>query len=198
MVRARLQHSAEFDYQVERHNAAWPDHVARTNVTAGLIAWLQPRSILDPACGDGSIVLVADRIRPIDRIVLNDISVPNRVAIEREVSARKGSLPMITSIDAMAMLAREEHFDAVVLTEFLEHLPVPELVLAAARERAFYLVASSPEMRPGQVDNNPEHLWMFDGDGYYQMLKEAGWNPFHKTHMGFPGLEYDFQVWVCK
>lgn len=202
-MRAKFER-AEVDHQYERHNSEWMDHVARENVTAGLIAWLKPRSVLDPACGDGGIVLLADRIHPIERMVLNDISVPDRLYLEKVVSGRGRTLPVITSIDAAVLLARgttletSADFDMVVLTEFLEHVEDPDEILRLARQRATYLIASSPEMRPGQVDRNAEHIWMFDGEGYDQMLQGAGWHPVHKTHMGFPGFDYDFQIWVCK
>jgi len=183
-----------FDYQVKRDNKQWIDHAARTNVTASLIAWLQPQSILDPACGDGSIVLLADRISSIGRIVFSDISRPNCVYLSGyglpHVEVRCQSIE-----DA---LSSEEHFDVVVLTEVLEHLRDPDSVLQWATKRATYLIASSPQMREGQVDENPEHVWMFDGDGYLKMIRAAGWEPFHRTHMAFPTLMYDFQIWVCK
>lgn len=197
-MRKRTNSSPGFDYQVERHNSAWPDHIARTNVTAALITWLRPNSIIDPACGDGSIVLLADRIWNIHKVVLSDISRPNYVYL-KNYGVPHIEVECVPILEALrARLDVPLGFDVVVLTEILEHMDDPVAVLKAARDRASYLVASSPEMRPGQDDHNPEHLWQFDGDGYFEMLREGGWNPFHKTHMGFPGLEYDFQVWVCR
>jgi hypothetical protein len=38
---------------------------------------------------------------------------------------------------------------------------------------------------------------MFDGDGYEQMLIEAGWATKHKTHLTFRS-DYNFQIWVCE
>jgi len=190
---------AEVDHQYERHNSTWVDHVARENVTAALIAWLKPSSVIDPACGDGGIVLLADRIHPIGKIVLNDISKPDYDYM-REATAGLSHVEVECASAEDAMRARVEMplgFDVVVLTEFLEHVEDPDAILRLARQRATYLIASSPEMRPGQVDSNAEHIWMFDGEGYDQMLQGAGWHPFHKTHMGFPGFDYDFQIWAC-
>lgn len=194
-MRERTSASFGFDYQIARSNDSWPDHIARTNVTAGLIAWLKPASLLDPACGDGSIDLMADRMYPIRKMVLADISVPSISQLKDR------SLPPTVTLkvsDIDEVMRTNERFDVIVLTETLEHLEDPDGVLRRAHEKAAYVVASSPEMRSGQADNNPEHLWMFDGDGYFQMLQGTGWHPFHKTHMAFPGLEYDFQVWVCR
>jgi len=200
-MRIKLEREGEVDHQYERHNSEWMDHVARENVTAGLITWLKPRSVIDPACGDGGIVLLANHIRPIGRMVLNDISVPSTDYLRRQVVGMEGVEVECASIEE-ALRARFEMplgFDVVVLTEILEHMEDPDAILKLARDRAAYLVASSPEMRVGQSDaHNIEHYWQFDGEGYRQMLVESGWTPFHKTHMGFPGFDYDFQVWVCK
>ena len=193
-MRQRLEREP-FDYQVERSNDAWLDHQARTLVTGSLIAWAKPDRVLDPACGDGSIVLASMKHHNPRRVLLSDVSIPS---ISRMID---GGLPAqveakVADIDET--LATNEQFDVIVLTEILEHIYDPVAVLSRAKEKAQLLVASSPEMRPGQDDPNPEHLWQFDGDGYQQMLEEAGWGPIHKTHMGFPSLEYDFQIWVCK
>ena len=194
-MRQRTKSTTGFDYQVLRSNDSWCDHMARTNVTAALIAWMLPASVLDPACGDGSIVMLADRIKPIDRVAFADVSKPNCQAL---ISRIVGYGRSIWSEDIHDTLRRDEHFDVVVLTEVLEHLEDPDEVLRMARSRGDRLIASSPEMRAGQQDDNPEHLWQFDGEGYLQMLMDAGWQAIHKTHMGFPWLQYDFQVWVCR
>jgi hypothetical protein len=159
-------------------------------VTAGLIAWLGPSSVFDPACGDGSIVLLANDLNRIDRILLRDISQPGCDAIPRKENVE-------VQVGDIMSSEWDEEFDLVVLTEVLEHIEDPDRILRLARRRSKFLVASSPEMRIGQFDRNVEHLWMFDGDGYVKMLMDAGWLPFHKTHMGFPNSDYDFQIWVC-
>ena len=64
-------------------------------------------------------------------------------------------------------------------------------------------------MLPGQIEYNPEHLWAFDGDGYREMIVEAGWTPYSKTHLSFDkpvmvpvegvpvDMSYNFQIWVA-
>jgi 2-polyprenyl-3-methyl-5-hydroxy-6-metoxy-1,4-benzoquinol methylase len=190
-VREYLGQRGSVDYQVARTNSRWPDHVARSFVTAGLIAWLKPDSVVDPACGDASIVRLANRHWPIDRIVLGDIGSAN-------VAEAKRVLPAAECIvgDAMEILDSVD-VDLVVLTEFIEHVEDPDALLRLARAKGKRLVASSPEMRPGQRDNNPEHLWQFDTDGYRVMLEGAGWVVSQRTFLSFPS-EYDFGVWVCK
>jgi 2-polyprenyl-3-methyl-5-hydroxy-6-metoxy-1,4-benzoquinol methylase len=193
-MQLRLQRDGVIDYQVERHNSQWPDHVIRSNITGALIAALEPSSVIDPACGDGSVVLAAHRIRPIPMVHFNDLSDPNVEALRPHLEPDW----LIEVNDVFDSLSWQDHFDVIVLTEILEHIESPMDLVKEARRRSSYLVASSPEMRVGQVDNNPEHLWQFDGDGYYKLLADAGWQPFQKTHLAFPEREYDFGIWVCR
>lgn len=194
-MRMRLRARSDVDYQVARSNEMWPDHVLRTLTTAAHIAWLKPPKVIDPACGDGSIVLAAHRLQPIEHAMFGDIGRANILSVKR-----MSPVGWVTEVGDVVDLLRAQpiaSFDVVVLTEILEHLEDPVAVAREARRVGRNLIASSPEMRPGQTDSNPEHLWMFDGDGYREMLIEAGWVPSQKTFLGFPASMYDFQVWVC-
>lgn len=206
-MRARLQREP-FDYSgVTRSNSEWPDHRLRTFVTASAIAWLEPQSLIDPACGDGSIVLESQELRRCLTVALNDVSPPNMVRVKAEIDSRfpdPDYVWLISSTDAAFSLGADyrqsldiETFDVVVLTEILEHVADPDALLRLAAMRGNYLIASSPEMRPGQIDHNPEHVWMFDGAGYEQMLNEAGWKVLQKTHLTFRS-EYDFGIYVAE
>jgi len=193
-MRTRLDRSP-VDYQVLRTNETWPEHTLRTFVTAGSITWLEPQSVIDPACGDGSLVRTAHSQRPIPYAVLSDLS-------RKNVQAMKPWLPdgWGTDVDdALALLGSQinDSYDVVVLTEVLEHLVDPDALLREARRIGKYLVVSSPEMRTDQIDSNPEHLWMFDENGYRIMLEGAGWEVGPKTKLSFDSM-YDFQIWVCK
>ena len=192
-MRTRLSGRGSVDYQVTRTNEEWPDHVLRTLVTGSHIAWLKPMSVLDPACGDGSIVKAAAQLYPFSKALLNDISRPNIRALSLNPHWEADTADVY---DALCNQP-DDSWDVVVLTEILEHLDDPDAVLRQAKRVGLQLVASSPEMRPEQVDNNGEHLWMFDGDGYRQMLVDSGWNPYQKSFLGFPLLKYDFQIWVA-
>ena len=199
-VRQRLVRQSEFDYtNVARSNDQWPDHRLRTLVTASAIAWVEPRSVLDPACGDGSILTAALRLRPIDHVYLNDISTPNidtlKIAAGLTLAMAGAKLSNLPAQELLETITGE--VDLIVLTEILEHLDDPDALLRLAATKARFLVASSPEMRPGQVDQNPEHLWMFDRDGYRGMLAKNGWRIVQYTHLNFPS-EYDFQIWVAE
>ena len=197
-MRKRLHPTDSPDYQVARSNSEWPEHVLRANITGAMIASLTPSSIIDPACGDGSVILAAHKIYPILRAVLSDVSAPNMLGLQTCVDAHL--TPYQTELATLSIeqiLTRKVPYDVIVLTEILEHLPDPDTILRLARKRARSLVASSPEMRPGQEDWNPEHLWQFDGEGYEQMLVEAGWRAIQKTHLTFR-TTYNFQIWIAE
>lgn len=196
-MRQRLIARSEYDYtNVARSNDSWPDHQLRTLVTAAAIAWIKPQSVIDPACGDGSIVLAADRQYGIERAWLSDLSQPSIAGlVERLEGAHPNWSMAQTPIGRALEIAGE--YDVIVLTEILEHLWNPDQLLKDAAKKARYLVASSPEMRPGQVDVNPEHQWMFDRDGYRGLLGGNGWAIRQYTHLNFP-YEYDFQIWVAE
>lgn len=194
-MRTRLERSGSVDYQVRRSNDAWRDHQARTLVTASLVAWLKPTRAVDPACGDGSILMTADRLYPIQHAHFGDISEPN-IAHLIGATGYKGRGWSFRMADAIATVSEAPPSDVIVLTEFLEHIEDPDRILSLAKSKARYLVASSPVMRDGQVDDNPEHLWMFDRAGYQGMLVKAGWNVQQYTWLAFPTM-YDFGIWVC-
>lgn len=180
---------------VGRSNDEWPDHRMRALVTGSMLAWMRPDTVLDPACGDGSVVKVAHHLLEtsggIQLVVLNDAGQPNIEAMEWLPPTWESGVR-----DLHETMTDERPFQVIVLTEILEHLEDPDLILRLAADKAQRLLVSSPEMRSGQVDHNPEHLWMFDGEGYEQMLNEAGWKVTQKTHLTFRS-EYDFQIYVA-
>lgn len=193
-MRTRLDHPP-FDYQSApaRSNFLWRDHTVRTFVTGGIIASLAPDTIMDPACGDGSILAAAYDLRPFKMAYLGDITDKNgKICGMFPASGLRWQRGTIErSLDAFPKV------DVVVLTEILEHLDDPDKVLKLARAKGSQLVASSPEMRPGQIDDNPEHLWMFDRAGYRDMLVGAGWQPYEYTKLEFE-TQYDYGIWVCR
>lgn len=192
-MRVRLPDREPVDYsQADRATDTWPDHRLRVAVTGAIVAWLKPNSVLDPACGDGAVVRAAWEHWPYGAVTLGDASEPNIAGIRLW---KPGPWAAVVA-DATDLLAATDPVQLVILTEFLEHVPEPEVILGLAREKATQIVVSSPEMRPGQHDINPEHLWMFDGAGYEQMLVDAGWKSVQKTHLTFRS-EYDFQIWTA-
>lgn len=206
-MRERLDHPP-FDYtQHERDSSLELTNQGRMLVTAGLVAWPKPETVVDPAAGEGTVVFEAYKLHPF-RAILGDISLPN---YHKLVAGKPpGAEWHIHNTSIENTIRRAAGADMIILSEILEHLEDPDAVLRLARENAELLVASSPEMRPFQADNNPEHLWKFDGVGYREMLEAAGWHPYSKTHLTFrPRTKqeddtlmveignYDFQIWLA-
>ena len=191
-MRERLVRESEFDYNVLRSNEQWDDHRLRTIVTASTIAWLKPQTVLDPAGGDGSILAKADLMYDINRIIFGDISSKNC-----EYVKQYGWETHCDDVDDTLEDHDSSGIDVIVLSEILEHLENPDRTLQLAANAGHKLVASSPCMREGQYDDNPEHLWMFDAEGYQTMLETNGWNIIQDTRLKFL-TTYDFQIYVCE
>jgi len=197
-VRLRLPARAPFDYQVRRDNYVWPDHVLRVQLTAALISWFLPETILDPACGDGTIVAAANRVRPIVGAHMADISMPNFYHVGTTMRPFLPENLTCSHSSIEETLNEGKFFDLVVLTEILEHVEDPVAILRMARKCAKYVVASSPIFVDNtRIDENPEHLWQFDAPGYSEMLVEGGWDPitFIPVTLMPPQFIYDFQIW---
>ena len=186
-------------YQVVRDNRTWVDHILRTYATAAMVAWFEPKSVADPACGDASIVRYADTIRQIDSIHLADISEPQMQNIKFGVWAMS-RIPETRLYTGrwQETLSQMPHVDLMVLTEILEHLEDPEELLRAAREKAHHVVVSSPidESYPG---GNHEHVWSFSRDSYKELLIRSKWTPYVYQELVFTDerYPYNFQVWGC-
>jgi hypothetical protein len=173
----------------------WVEHAVRLHLIAGMMATVPGTSMMDPAAGDGSLEHMATLLRPWGHILVGDISKPN----VEQMRARYGHRAEwhFGEGDISAIIEDGPRVDLIVLSEILEHLEDPDAVLRLARGRADTLIASSPVMRPGQVDPNPEHLWQFDEAGYIGMIEGAGWERKHSALLRFPTM-YDFQIWVCR
>jgi 2-polyprenyl-3-methyl-5-hydroxy-6-metoxy-1,4-benzoquinol methylase len=191
VTKRRLRDGTSVDYQVIRDNFVWADHVLRLLATAGAVAWLKPSTVLDPACGDASIVEHAHALYPIEHAYLYDISRPQIANLKPTMSHTKGALDIFE--------LQWPTVDVVILTEILEHVEEPELLVRRARDAGKYLVASSPIDESVDV-NNHEHLWAWGVYGYRDMLVAEGWKPKAYTEVAFPhsGYPYTYQIWICE
>lgn len=187
-MRRRLAEHAPV-YAAVRDNFAWQDHAMRALMTGGIIATIAPETILDPACGDASILEAAFRHRPFTKAYLYDVSIP-------QVKHLRPTFPCETHQgDIMDVLATDGQVDMIVLTEILEHLEDPDRALRLARLKADFVVASSPIGDP-EDGRNHEHLWAWDEADYEEMIRDAGWTPIVKVIVTYPGQPWNTQIWV--
>jgi len=195
-MRRRLYPDRVVNYRtLVRDNLNFTDHVQRTLVTASCIAFTGAETVCDPAVGDGTVMEAAHRLRPIKKAWVSDLSEPNINRLSVSFPHQKAAIDIATALRSLP-----EKVDTIVLTEILEHLEDPDEIVRLAREKATWLVASSPVEEPEGVVN-PEHLWSFGRDGYREMLVSGGWVPVTYTETLFPDdprLYYAFQVWACR
>ena len=92
------------------------------------------------------------------------------------------------------------HVDVFFLCETVEHLDDPDSVLKLIREKADYLVLSTPNSF--QWDENPEHYWAWDKEAMGLMLGDAGWQrrEYREANAWDDWTRvngYCFQIWGC-
>lgn len=189
-MKVRLR-DAPASYDGTRDNFVSGNHAMRTLICGSMIATIAPMTILDPACGDASIVEAAHRQRPIEYALLGDISKRQIKSIAPTFSHRA------EVADLLELMDRPGRFDLVVLTEILEHIEDPVMALRLARMRADFLLASSPVGDPEERANH-EHVWAWDEAGYELMLRDEGWDPRAKLLLTFPGTPWNNQIWLAR
>jgi len=181
-------------YNSVRSNLDWADHAVRTLVTGGLIAWLAPDFVWDPACGDASILEAAYRLRPFRQAFLADISAPQIEALNPSFPHEK---VVEDVVHAEFFVAAAFKNNCLVLTEVLEHLEDPGATLRQAREAFGALVASVPIGDP-EHGGNHEHLWAWDEAAFEAELRETGWEPAVTVTVQLPGVGGNSQIWVAR
>lgn len=176
-----LVYSAPYDHT---HH---PDHLLRVAVTAELAKWVVMKhgvtSVADLACGDGAVLdSLADLIPRANRHYAD--LVPNFEA----------SGPIEQTVRYVPPVG------LMILTETLEHLDDPDLVLNLARMKAGRLVLSTPvgTLR-AQVDENVEHYWSWIRDDVEAMLTAAGWavEVYQEIDFRPAGSLYSFGLWAA-
>lgn len=170
-------------YPEQYDHTRWPDHIQRVEATLDFIHAMttsgQRRIVADLSCGDAEI---ARRIEGTKLLLLGDYvandAYPYRGRIEHTIK----------------LLG---YVDLFVLSETIEHIDDPRQLLTEIRQRASYLVLTTP--LDEQDDGNPEHYWGWDEDGIHDLLEQSGWTP--REHMIFvpegPQVYYSYQMWLA-
>lgn len=87
--------------------------------------------------------------------------------------------------------------DAYILSETLEHVNDPQLVLTLIRDKAKHLVLSTPLECWG--DTNAEHYWAWDQAGVEELMTNAGWTvkAFDFVDSRTYGEPYLYGIWIA-
>jgi hypothetical protein len=166
----------------------WPDHVIRVQKTVELaVRWVierNVRTIVDLSCGDGAILDgIADLTFEPHSFWYGDVN--GNTGIELDYVG-----PIEKTLDLI------DETDMFVLSETIEHVHAPDLLLSRIRRRSKMLVMSTPVGE--DTDGNPEHYWGWDVDDVREMLMCVGWNPLECEVLNtkVPGA-YVYQIWIC-
>jgi hypothetical protein len=170
-------------YPQQYDHTQWPDHIQRVQATLDFIHAMttssQRRIVADLSCGDAEI---AKRVEGTKLLLLGDY-------VENDAYAYHGRIE-----DTVRLLG---YVDLFILSETLEHIDDPHRLLVDIRERAAYLVLTTP--LDEQDAGNPEHYWGWDEMGILDILEQAGWKP--REHMIFvptgPQPYYSYQMWLA-
>ncbi len=166
----------------------WQEHQLRVAWTIAIGAEYAREyrvdSILDPACGDGAIALGIAREAGVDTVALSDFN-------------SRHSKRSITVEDTLAEYARlgQKTFDLVILTEILEHVQDPDIVLRDARLVGRHLLLSTP-LNETHAHGNEEHYWAWSAEDIRDMLHATSWREptfvYHELSCPF----YTYQLWT--
>ncbi len=172
----------------------WPDHIRRVEYTIGLgrrlaLALPDVRLLADLSCGDGAIPVGIQRACPETAWhpkspLLGDVTPGPHLDFVGPIERTLTRLP--------------ELVDLFICTETLEHVDDPARVLTGIRERARFLLLSTPETH-GR-DDNPEHYWSWDVPGVRELLEQAGWTPVTQSVLDLTYIPaaYAYQLWTCR
>lgn len=186
-----------------RHDV-WPDHVERVAASSALIRRYAGsiRTAADLSCGDAAVLKgCADFL---DHVTLGDLN-----GVPDDVFDEAGWDPHLTSLHRLPagqLPGSLEHLsgtpsDLFVLSETLEHLDDPDLLLGLLTRHARHLFLSTP-LDESPETGNPEHYWAWGQVDLHQMLLATGWTPLElkivkprsTRHMA---NAYTYQLWMA-
>lgn len=145
-------------YAEPHDHSRWPDHRIRVKMTIALAWSIDPGLVADLSCGDGAIArALACKSANAPEPILGDFAAGYAVTGAIEQTVRR--IPNV---------------DTFVLSETLEHLDDPGMVLASIRTKARHLILTTPI--EAWDDGNVEHYWAWDRDGVEDLARRAGWH----------------------
>lgn len=167
-------------YSEPYDHTQWSDHKLRVNVTVGIGWYLasECNTGADLSCGDGAIMKRLKFLRGVDKFY-GDLK-PHPGFLEGPIEETIHEIPKV---------------DLFVCSETLEHLDDPAAVLQEIRVKTNYLLISTPIGETS--DLNPQHYWGWDQEAIERLIRSAGFNKtLVQVDLKFPGMEYDYQIWL--
>lgn len=186
-------------YPRPHDHTRWKDHLIRVEETIEMGKQLlggdvctdtRPPIVADLSCGDAAIARALGTVhssRPdgTSKLILGDFASGYYYVGPIEKTIHEIPVPV----------------DLFILSETLEHLDDPELVLREIRLYSRMLLLSTPvDADPAEERaTNPEHLWAWSAEDVDQMLDEAGWQIAQHRVLEHPaGGIYNFGLWGCR
>ncbi len=149
-----------------KRNAQLP----RVRKALGILRGLAPKSLLDIGSGRGTFLWPLLEAFPYLSATAIDLS--QRRAKDLD-AMRRGGVDNLTVVcgDGVTLPFASRCFDVVMMLEVLEHMLLPEKAVAEAlRVTSRFVVVSVPS----KVDDNPEHLHLFNKTKLEAMFQQAG------------------------
>ena len=159
------------DREVSDHINEEGMHRGRLLEAADLITWTFSGSISDWGAGNGGLLHML-KDRGFGQPMWGYDMSPKAVAYARDIYEVNVTLEDVVASED----AHHKAGECVVLTEFLEHIVSPHVLLRriANMEEPKRIVASSP-CNENPSSFYPFHLWCWTGDSFAHMFERCGW-----------------------
>ena len=158
---------------------------ARVRTIVSTLRRLQPRTVVDLGCGDGSLLHAIARELPAAKLAGIDLSEPQ---IE-ENRARSPGIEWHSGNVEDETIPVPGRFDAIVSSEVIEHLDDPLRFLTSALRLAAdgaTLLLSTQSGRVRETERRVGHLRHFTAGEMRELLERAGWEPVRVWNSGWP------------
>ncbi|HMP88822.1 MAG TPA: class I SAM-dependent methyltransferase [Kiritimatiellia bacterium] len=160
----------------------------RRRIVRKLLASIPHQNVLDLGCGDGSFVAESSKL-------LNATFEGSDISEAALEIARK-NVPGIRFYKLDLMAGAPDHkYDAIVLSEVLEHIEDDEHVLKTIAPFTRHVVISVPGGSAHKVDRRYGHFRNYTGNLLQEKLERCGFDVVRYFRWGFP--LYDLQQFLA-
>ena len=160
------------------------NHLHRYRFAASQLAPMQPKRVLDVACGVGYGAEHLHRTMGCEVVGVDR----DAQTIKAATRLYGGEQVRFVQGDAEALATVAPPFDAIVSFETIEHLPHPERLLQRSRELlrpGGVFIGSTPNTLVKDEEENPFHLREITPTEFRSLMQKAGF-----TQMRFFGKDY--------